>query len=175
MFSHIKPYREEYFSALSDIDNYRVNIERRQVIEGYFEVRNTPKVHVINNVFDPFMYGSGVLFLLLIVVCMIFQLNGPWVNTAGIFLLLALVFGVVNLVATACSGSYRHETTGINKIIQDYNRFPDEPVLQQALLNALDDLEETLKADLAQGVMTREEVIAARTNKERAKVVKKYI
>lgn len=175
MFSHIKPYRDEYISSLDHLDDCRVRIERQWDIKDSVEVRNTPRSNRIDNVFEPLIYGSGALFIILSFLCAMSVLDSKWAIVGIVCAVLAIVFGIGDIIAMANSGSYRHETKRINRIAKDYNRFPDEPVIRNALLGALEDLEAKLKADLAQGILTREEVCMAQRNKERSRVVNKYL
>lgn len=175
MFSHIKPYRDEYLSALDDLGDYRVRIERQCEIKNYLEVRNTLKSNCYDKIFEPLMYVSAALSIALICVCVVFDLDYKWVIASVICVVLMVVFGTTALVAEFHSDSYRHETKRINRIAKDYNKFPDEPVIQAALLSAMDDLEMKLRADLARGVLTREEAYIAKKNKKRSRVVNKYL
>lgn len=175
MFSHIKPYHDEYLSALGHIDDCKVKIENQQTIWDIVEVRNTPRLDRYDDIFEPLMYISGALFIILSFLCAMSVLDSKWAMVGIVCAVLTIVFGIGDIVAMAQSDSYRHETKKINKIIKDYNKFPDEPVIRAALLGALDDLEAKLKADLAQGILTRNEVRMAQWNKERSRVVNKYL
>lgn len=174
MFGHIKPYHDEYLSALAHIDDCKVKIEKQQTLWDIVEVRNTPRSDSIDSVFEPLMDGSGVLFIVLAFASALFSLGVQWAMISIVFAVLTVLFGIGDIIAIANSGSYRHETKRINRIVKDYNKFPDEPAIRTALLGALDDLEANLKADLAQGILTREEVCMAQRNKERSRVVNKY-